>query len=77
MTEDALLLQILGENLGRFLQKAAIARAECVESVAVDIDLADDPSVGPDRNNDLRFRFDGAGEIPCNSSLDETYALES
>ena len=46
-----------------FFEKAAIFRPEGVESVAVDIDFADDLSVGADGHNDLRTGFDRAGKI--------------
>ena len=66
------------KDAGALLEKASVRVTEGVQIVTVDIDLPDDSTVCPDRDNNLRSRFDGAGQIPrvgCDVIDDNRLAL--
>ena len=68
----------LSKDAGALLEKASVRVTEGVQIVTVDIDLPDDSTVCPDRDNNLRSRFDGAGQIPrvgCDVIDDNRLAL--
>src|SRR5580658_1477289 len=63
VSEVIVLLDVLPDDLGNLFKQAFILPPKGREIVAVDVDLADDLSMGVNRDDNLRFCLDRAREI--------------